>query len=153
MDVLGIFGREQVDLANMWSAPAPTDPIAYSFRMYRNYDGNGEQYGDTWVNATSSDQSQLSIYAAQRSSDNVITVLVLNKTTKAISTNLAISGVTLPSAAAAYSYTAANLKQIVAATPASIRNGVVGYTFPGYSATMFAFTPAATPLGQAPQPR
>jgi len=36
MDVLGIFGREQVDLANMWSAPAPTDPIAYSFRMYRN---------------------------------------------------------------------------------------------------------------------
>jgi Glycoside hydrolase family 44 len=153
MDVLGIFGREQVDLANMWSAPAPTDPIAYSFRMYRNYDGKGEQYGDTWVNATSSDQSQLSIYAAQRSSDNVVTVLVLNKTTTAISTNLAISGVTLPSAAAVYSYTAANLKQIVAATSASISNGVVGYTFPGYSATMFAFTPAATPLRQAPQPR
>ena len=29
MDVLGIFGREPIDFANMWSAPAPQDPIAY----------------------------------------------------------------------------------------------------------------------------
>src|SRR5271155_2973497 len=80
MDVLGIFGREQLDFANMWSAPAPTDPIAYSFRIYRNYDGSSGQYGDTWVNATSSDQSQLSVYAAQRSTDDVVTILILNKT-------------------------------------------------------------------------
>ena len=38
-DVLGIFGRQSVDFADMWVTPAPTDPIAYAFRLYRNYDG------------------------------------------------------------------------------------------------------------------
>src|SRR5271170_2707934 len=104
MDVLGIFGREQLDFANMWSAPGPTDPIAYSFRMYRNYDGNGGQYGDTWVNATSSDQSQLSVYAAQRTADNVVTILILNKTPAAISTSLSIANLSPPSSAQVYTY-------------------------------------------------
>jgi hypothetical protein len=143
MDVLGIFGREQLDFANMWSAPAPTDPIAYSFRMYRNYDGRSGQYGDTWVDATSSDQTQLSVYAAQRSTDNVVTILILNKTAAAISTTLTLSGVTLPNTAAVYSYTSANLQQIVSGASASIDNGTINQSFPGYSATLFAFTPAA----------
>src|SRR5277367_3907190 len=77
MDVLGIFGREPIDFANMWSAPAPQDPIAYSFRMFRNYDGKGSQFGDTSLSAVSSDQGQLSIYAAQRSSDSAVTILVI----------------------------------------------------------------------------
>ncbi|NYF54002.1 Ig-like domain repeat protein [Tunturiibacter gelidoferens] len=143
MDVLGIFGREQLDFANMWSAPAPTDPIAYSFRMYRNYDGSGGQYGDTWVDATSSDQSQLSVYAAQRSTDNVVTILILNKTAATISTTLTVSGVTLPNSGAVYTYTGANLQQIVSGASASINNGTVNQSFPGYSATLFTFTPTA----------
>ncbi len=68
MDVLGIFGREPLDFANMWSAPGAQDPIAFAFRMFRNYDGKGSQFGDTSISAVSTDQAQLSIYAAQRSS-------------------------------------------------------------------------------------
>jgi len=143
MDVLGIFGREQLDFANMWYPPAPTDPIAYAFRVYRNYDGNGGQYGDTWISATSTDQSQLSVYGAQRSTDNVVTILVLNKTTAAISTSLTLSGATLPSTTAVYSYSGANLRQIVQGNAAPINNGTITYNFPSYSATLFAFTPAA----------
>ena len=142
MDVLGIFGREQLDFANMWSPPAPTDPIAYAFRIYRDYDGNGAQYGDTWVNATSSNQSQLSVYAAQRSNDHGVTILVLNKTTASISTSLALTGATLPATAAVYSYSSANLQQIVPGAAAAIDNGSINYSFPAYSATLFAFTPA-----------
>ena len=48
-DVLGIFGREQLDLATLWGPPKSTDPGAYAFRMYRNYDGKGSAYGDTWI--------------------------------------------------------------------------------------------------------
>ena len=33
-DVLGIFGREGLDLATLWSPPAATDPGAFAFRMY-----------------------------------------------------------------------------------------------------------------------
>ena len=145
MDVLGIFGREQLDFADMWSPPAPTDPIAYSFRMFRNYDGNGSEFGDTSVSAVSSDQGTLSIYAAQRSSDNAVTVLVINKTTAAISTAISFANLSLPTSAQVYTYSAANLTSIVHASNAPIANSSVSYSFPSYSAVMFVIQPAVAP--------
>src|SRR5262249_15509491 len=38
-DVLGIFGREGLDLATLWEPPSSGQPGAFAFRMYRNYDG------------------------------------------------------------------------------------------------------------------
>src|ERR1700678_3273032 len=122
MDVLGIFGREPLDFASMWNPPAPTDPIAYSFRMFRNYDGSGHQFGDTSISAVSSDQGTLSMYAAQRSSDNAVTVLVINKTTTAISGTITLANLTLPTSAQAYTYSGANLTSIVHASNAAISN-------------------------------
>ncbi len=149
MDVLGIFGREQLDFADMWSPPAPTDPIAYSFRMFRNYDGNGGQFGDTSVSAVSSDQGTLSIYAAQRSTDNAVTVLVINKTTAAIASAISFANLSLPSSAQVYTYSAANLTSIVHAANAPVTNSSVSYSFPGYSAVMFVIQPPAAPTPPA----
>jgi hypothetical protein len=143
MDVLGIFGREQLDFASMWTPPAPTDPIAYAFRMFRNYDGNGSQFGDTSVSAVSSDQATLSIYAAQRSTDNAVTVLVVNKTTAAIAGNISFANLSLPASAQVYTYSAANLAAIVPAAAAPVTNSSVSYSFPGYSAVMFVVQPPA----------
>jgi Glycoside hydrolase family 44/Bacterial Ig-like domain (group 3) len=143
MDVLGIFGREPIDFASMWNAPGPQDPIAYSFRMFRNYDGNGSQFGDTSVSAVSSDQGSLSIYAAQRSSDNAVTILVINKTTGALSSSIAISNLNLPPTAQIYTYTQANLTSIAHPSDVAITGGSLSYTFPGYSAVMFVVQPAA----------
>src|ERR1700685_1879875 len=120
MDVLGIFGREPLDFANMWSAPGAQDPIAFAFRMFRNYDGKGSQFGDTSVTATSTNQGQLSIYAAQRSSDNAVTILVINKTTGALSSAIAIANVSLPSTAQVYTYSQATLTSIAHAPDAAI---------------------------------
>jgi hypothetical protein len=144
MDVLGIFGREPLDFANMWSAPAPTDPIAYAFRIFRNYDGNGSQFGDTSLSAVSSDQGQLSIYAAQRSSDNAVTILVINKTTGALASAIALSNLNLPSTAQVYTYSQASLTSIGHPSDAAITNGSLAYTFPGYSAMLFVVEPAGT---------
>jgi hypothetical protein len=144
MDVLGIFGREPLDFANMWSPPAPQDPIAYAFRMFRNYDGNGSQFGDTSVSAVSSDQGSLSIYAAQRSSDNAVTILVINKTTGALSSAIAIANVSLPSTAQVYSYSGASLTSIAHPSDAAITGGSLSYTFPGYSAALFVVQPSVT---------
>ena len=145
MDVLGIYGREQLDFANMWSPPAPTDPIAYSFRMFRNYDGNGHQFGDTSISAVSSDQGTLSLYAAQRSSDNAVTVLAINKTTSPISTAIAFANLNAPPTAQVYTYSAANLTSIVHAADAPISNAGLGYTFPGYSAVLFVLQATLIP--------
>jgi Glycoside hydrolase family 44/Bacterial Ig-like domain (group 3) len=145
MDVLGIFGREPIDFADMWNPPGPQDPIAYAFRMFRNYDGNGSQFGDTSISAVSSDQGSLSIYAAQRSSDNAVTILVINKTTGALSSSIALSNLTLPAAAQVYTYTSASLTSIAHPSDAAITSGILSYTFPGYSAVIFVVQPAAVP--------
>jgi hypothetical protein len=77
-DVLGIFGREGLNLATLWAPPSPTDPGAFAFRMYRNYDGQGAAFGDTSVAASSADQGQLAIYAARRGGDGVLTLIIIN---------------------------------------------------------------------------
>jgi Glycoside hydrolase family 44/Bacterial Ig-like domain (group 3) len=143
-DVLGIYGRQSLDFANLWTVPKPTDPVAYSFRLYRNYDGAGGQFGDTSVNSNSTDQGQLSVYGALRSSDGALTVVAINKTTSAIQTSLTLANFTSNATAAVYTYSNANLAQIVAGVPVAVVSGALNYNFPAYSATVFVFTPEAS---------
>ncbi len=72
-DVLGIFGREGLELAALWAPPDTDQPGAYAFRLYRNYDGQHRTFGDVSVRAASADQSLVAIYAARRSGDNALT--------------------------------------------------------------------------------
>jgi len=90
-DVLGIFGREGLNLATLWSPPAFSDPGAFAFRMYLDYDGKGSGFGDTSVRAVSTAQTTLAIYAAQRSS-GALTAIVINKTHHALASPLTVSG-------------------------------------------------------------
>src|SRR6202000_1030668 len=99
MDVLGIFGQQPLDFANMLTPPGPQDPIAFAFRMFRNYDGNGGQFGDTSFSGVSSDPGSLSIYAAQRSSDHAVTIMVINKTTSAATSAISLASLPLLSSA------------------------------------------------------
>ncbi len=135
-DLLGIFGGQGVDFANMWNTPAPTDPIAYAFRLFRNYDGQGSQFGNTSVSASSSNQAELSIYGSLRSSDGALILIAINKTTSAIQTSLSLAHFTPGSSAAVYSYSGANLQQISALGNISIAPTGFSYNFPAYSATI-----------------
>lgn len=112
-DVLGIFGRERVDLAAIWDPPAASQPGAYAFRMYRNYDGNGGSFGDVSVQCTSSDQGQLAIYGAQRSGDSALTLMAINKTSTDLTSALSLNGFALAGNAQVYRYSSANLNAIL----------------------------------------
>ena len=79
-EVLGIFGREGLDLATLWGPPTADQPGAFAFQFYLNYDGKGSHYGDIWVKSLSDDQSQLAIYGSQRLRDGALTLVVINKT-------------------------------------------------------------------------
>lgn len=131
-DVLGIFGREGVDLATMWDPPTADQPAAYAFRIYCNYDGSGNVFGDTSVQATSTDQERLSIYAALRS-DGVLTVVIINKTNGALSSPLTINGFA-GTTAEVYRYSAANLGQIVRENNMVLSNAAI--EFPASSITL-----------------
>ncbi len=78
-DALGIFGRERLDLATMWDPPTADQPAAFAFKMYRNYDGNNSTFGDLSLPAGTSDQNRVSVYAAHRQSDGVVTIILINK--------------------------------------------------------------------------
>jgi len=145
-DVLGIFGREGVDLATLWSPPEADDPGAFAFRMYRNYDGLGHKFGETSILSASADQGKLAIYAAQRS-DLALTILVINKTGGSLTSSLSLSGFTPATTAQVYRYSGANLNAIVAQPAQVVGPNGFSATFPANSITLFVIR-LGVPLDQ-----
>jgi hypothetical protein len=90
VDGLGLFGQSGVDLASFWGLDV-TSPTATAFRLYRNYDGNGGSFGDVSVSASSSDATTLHVYAASRTADGAVTVIVVNKTMADVASALSLS--------------------------------------------------------------
>ena len=78
-DVFGIFGREGLDMATRWTTPNASTPTYKAMKMYRNYDGNKSTFGDIGVSDSVPDPDTLSSFAAVRAKDNVLTVMVINK--------------------------------------------------------------------------
>jgi hypothetical protein len=148
-DVLGIFGREGLDLATMWGEPKPTDPGAYAFRMYRNYDGAGGRFGDVSVSATATDQGQLAVYGAQRSSDKALTVMVVNKTGDDLTAPLSVAGFNGTGTAQRFTYGPANLGAIVHGADLKVSNGKVDATYPANSITLLVLPPTPAPTSTA----
>lgn len=142
-DVLGIFGREDVDLAALWAPPAVNQPGAYAFRIYRNYDGHGASYGETWVRSSSADQSQLAIYGAQRTSDNALTLMVVNKTGASQTSTLSLANFLPAATAQIYTYSSANLNAIVRQPDQAVTSAGFSHTYAANSITLLVLAPAA----------
>jgi hypothetical protein len=143
-DVLGIFGREGLDLAALWSPPSATQPGAFAFRMFLNYDGQGSAFGDTSVQAVSGDQDKLSGYAAKRA-DGTLTLVLVNKTGDDLTSGVTLKNLARSGHAQVYRYSAANLAAIthepdVTVTPAPVcatcpPQSTLATTFPANSIT------------------
>jgi len=134
-DVLGIFGRAQVALATMWNPPQPTDPIAFSFLLFRNANGRGLAFGSTSVQTVSADQGVVSAYGALRSASS-LTLVLINKTTSDLTTPILIEGQTAPASALFYSYSNADLTAIHKLANVALNAGAGNVTLPAYSMNM-----------------
>jgi hypothetical protein len=144
-DLLGIFGREGLDLATLWAPPAASEPGAFAFRMVRNYDGAGKGFGEVSVEATSTDQGMLSVYAAQRDADHAMTVLVINKTADSLTSDVSLSGFIPAATTTVYRYSGANLGAIERAVDQAISGQEFSATFPGNSITLLVLGQGAPP--------
>jgi hypothetical protein len=161
-DVLGIFGREGLDLATLWAPPSAGQPGAYAFRMYLNYDGDGARFGDVGVRATSADQDKLAVYAAERSSDGARTIMVVNKTGDDLTTTMSLSTTgALGPRAQVWRYSAASPGAIVREAdlpilvpPPTNPPGphALPATYPANSITLLVVPPAAGPDTEPPSP-
>jgi hypothetical protein len=136
-DVLGIFGREGLDLATLWGPPDSSDPGAYAFRMYRNYDGSAHGFGDISVQATSADQDAISVYAAERTSDHALTILVINKTGNALTSSLSLTGIAPSATAQVFRYSTASPAAIEHLSDQAIADSGFSATFAANSLTLF----------------
>ena len=134
-DGLGVMGQQGVDLASFWGLGDPSYPSAFAFQMFRNYDGRGARFGNVSVSATSADPSSLNIYAARRTSDGALAMLVVNETTNDLSSQLQLAHFNVKGPVLVYQYSQANLAAIVA-EPSLLPSRSLAVTFPAQSLTM-----------------
>ncbi len=144
-DLLGIFGREGLDLATLWGPPDIDQPAAYAFRMYLNYDGSGSGFGETAVQAASTNQDQLAIYSAQRESDNALTLMIINKTSQALTSEVTLANFLPKTNARVYRYSAANLGAIIQEADQPVTTSGFTATFPPNSITLVILFPVDAP--------
>ncbi len=150
-DLLGIFGSQGLDYATWWPfhTVTATSPGGFSFRIYRNYDGHGHAFGEMGVSATSADQDQLSIYAAQRA-DSALTLMVINKTTGALSTFVSLNNFEPAGPVHVFQYSSSNLAAIIPQADLAATASGFAATFPGYSMTMLVIPESGSVLERTP---
>ena len=140
-DILGIFGREGLDLATRWTTPDTATPTFKAMQMYRSYDGHNAAFGSISVSDTVPDPDTLSSFASVRRSDGALTVMVINKSLEGPTpVSLAVShfaGTTVQ----VWQLTSANT---IAHLPnTALRGGSVSATLPAQSITLFVVPAAA----------
>jgi len=143
-DILGIFGREGLDMAARWTTPAASTPTFKAMKMYRNYDGNKSTFGGTSVAASAPNPDNLSSFAAVRSSDGALTVMVINKvlsgTTPVL---LSVTNFSVAGTAQAWQLTSANTLSRLA--DLNYSGGALSNTLPAQSITLFVLPATAQP--------
>jgi hypothetical protein len=142
-DILGIFGREGIDIANRWTTP-DSGSLAYNaIKMYRNYDGRKSSFGDVSVHAAPPDPDTLSAFAATRTSDGALTVMLVSK---ALSGERAVTidvrNRTLTATAQVWQLT--SLNSITRLGDVSPAGSSALITVPPQSITLVVFPPAGT---------
>ncbi len=141
-DVLGLFGREGLNLATLWAPPeAASAPGIFAFRIYLNYDGQGSAFGETSVHAASADQEKLAIYAARRSRDGALTLVAINKTGQPLTSTVTLTNFQPGATAQAYRYSAVNLTAIVHEPDQAVTANGFAAVLPANSITLFVLPP------------
>lgn len=133
-DVLGVFGREDVYLANFWSLASSEAYIYAGMRVFTSYDEAGAHFGDTSVRATTSNVASTSVYASIDAAHPGRMVLVaINKTGAPVTAALSLAAYGTYTSARVYRLTSASTSiQSAAAISATTRNGFF-YQMPAYS--------------------
>ncbi len=143
-DILGIFGREGLDVATRWTTPDATTPTFKAMKLYRNYDGNKSTFGDTSVFAGGPNPDNIATFAALRSTDGALTIMAINKQLSSNApVNITLSNFLPAGTAQVWRLTSANT--ITRLTDLAIAGNVISNTLPAQSITLFV-VPGGTPL-------
>jgi PKD repeat protein len=142
-DIFGIFGREGLNIGARWTTPDPSTPTYKAMKMYRNYDGNKSTFGDVSVSAGGPNADNVAVFAAQRTSDNALTIMVISKYLSGTTpVSIALSNFSAGGTAQVYQLTSANA--ITRLSDLSFGGSTVAFTAPAQSITLLVL-PNGTP--------
>jgi len=141
-------------LATLWGPPERKEddgtitllPARFAFRMYRNYDGAGSGFGETGVHAASTDQDQLSIYAAQRDSDKALTLMIINKTVLPLTSTVSLANFQPGANAQVLRFSDADLTAIIQEPDQPVNSDGFTAIFPANSITLVIIPPGGGPI-------
>jgi hypothetical protein len=143
-DILGIFGREGLDVAARWATPAAATPTYKAIKLYRNYDGNRSTFGETSVAAATANPDVVSAFAAERAGDGALTIVVINKALSGpAAATITIANHAHGTTAQAWQLTSANAITRLADVGVSGAH-VLSATLPPQSVTLFVVPRGAT---------
>lgn len=145
-DILGIFGREGLDIGTRWTAPAADSPVGSAFKMFRNYDGSHSTFGDTNIRDTVPDATidNLSSFAALRASDGALTVIVISKYLSA-DTPITINTSNFSDSGTAEVWRLNNDNTIVHRPDLTVTGGSLSDSVPRQTVTLYILHPLAPP--------
>jgi hypothetical protein len=134
VDALGVFGKLDLVATNLHTTFS--GHLEAAFRLYRNFDGKGNAFGDTYVAAESPDNAVFSTYASLDSKNpKLLHVIAINKSNTSKSVTFALAGKNWQSAVA-YGFSTDSVITKLAA-PTGVTASGFDYTLPATSATHF----------------
>lgn len=139
-DVLGIFGREGLDMATYWTAPGANTPVYEAMKLYRNYDGAKSSFGDISVADTVPNPDNISSFAALRTKDGALTIMAINKQLST-DTEVLFNISNFSGASTAKSYQLTSSGAINQLSDYALQNGNLEAYLPAQSVTLFVIPP------------
>lgn len=145
-DILGVFGKNGVYLASLWPLHNDLTYTAAAFKIYRDYDGTGRQFGNTSVTATATDVATCSTYASLEDSSTArLHIIVLNKSYDAATPlDFTIAGGTAYATARVFAFDAASATITERTAVTGITGNHFSYTLPALTAAHFVLETVAT---------
>ena len=136
--------------AARWTTPDASTPTYKAMKMYRNYDGNGGAFGDTRIRTVSSaNPDSLSVFAAERSTDGALTVMVVSKVLSGTTpVTVSLGNFSPATTAATWQLTSANA--ITHLSDIAISNATLSAAVPAQSVTLFVIPKSGTVTPTAP---
>ena len=142
-DVLGIFGKKDVYAAAWWNIEGDgnTDFTFAAMDMFRNYDGAGSRFGDTSVDATTTNNANSAVYASvDANNPNRMTLVAINRTNQPLNAAIAIADDNRFTLAQVYQLTSALAGSVRGADLAVNAGNQFNYLMPAMSVTTLVLT-------------
>jgi hypothetical protein len=112
-------------------------------QIYRNYDGHASTFGDSSAYAGVANPDYLSAFAAVRSTDGALTVMVINKQQGSTPVSVSLANFATTGTAQAWQISSASQTAITALGSVPIANNSIGTTLPPQSITLFVIAPGS----------